>query len=339
MATMQDVAERAGVSIATVSFVVNGTKRVAPHTQAKVEAAMRELGYARNHAASALARGRTDILALLSPALERNLSGTAMEFITRAAERALQRGYKLVLWPFDNQASSVQSLIASRLVAGAILMEVDLHDARVPALRESGLPFSLIGRTLDPAGMAWVDVDFDASIVGTMKDLLGLGHRRIAYVDFVLGGDPEGNVFAGAMRARAAYVATMKSVGASPVLLRCPETPWDGRRLAARLLSDHPDVTALVVMNEHAAPGIVMGLAAAGVRVPEDLSIISVGTTPMMAAFTDPVLTHTVSPARELSRLGVDAVIDRINDPGQPLPQILLPCMRASGESVAPPRS
>ncbi len=101
MATMQQVADRAGVSIATVSFVVNGTKYVTPATTAKVTAAMRELKFRGNVVARALASRRTRIIALLFPTTGNRFSPTTSEFFMSAAERASERGYHLVLWPVD----------------------------------------------------------------------------------------------------------------------------------------------------------------------------------------------------------------------------------------------
>ncbi|MGX9347807.1 LacI family DNA-binding transcriptional regulator [Microbacterium sp. KNMS] len=333
MATMQQVAERAGVSIATVSFVVNGSKKVLPHTRERVEAAMRELGYSRNHAGSALARGRTDIIALLYPAFERNLSGTAMTFFTSAADRARERGYTLVLWPAHNEAAEITELTASGLVDGVLLMEVQLEDGRVDRLKEGRTPFALIGRTQDPEGMAWVDVDFASSVETAIEELVALGHTSILYIS----GATEKRFVAhgGVARARESYLQTMAQSGLTATTLTCGENSAAGRLLAAELVEHHPDATAIILMNEHAAPGLAIGLAQHGVRVPDDLSIISIGTSAHMASMAEPVLTHMDSPAAELGRLGVDAIIERINEPDRPLPQTLIPCTPGEGASVA----
>jgi DNA-binding LacI/PurR family transcriptional regulator len=94
---MRDVARLADVSIATVSFVINDTKPVAPATRARVEEAMLQLGYRRNALGRALASKRTRIIALLYPALQRRLSETAVKFFTSATQTAKDLGYNLVL--------------------------------------------------------------------------------------------------------------------------------------------------------------------------------------------------------------------------------------------------
>src|ERR1700704_5361212 len=161
---MRDVAERAGVSTATVSFVVNGTKRVAPDTHARILAAMEELGFRRNILARALASRRTRIIALLSPVLEHHLGRTGMSIVTSAAKAASDRGYRLVLWPVSNDGREMSELLTDGLLDGVLLMEVQMDDPRVEKLTEPGGTFALIGRTRDPSDLAYVDIDFDRTV-------------------------------------------------------------------------------------------------------------------------------------------------------------------------------
>ena len=102
MTTMRDVAEHAGVSIATVSFVINNTKPVTQATRARIEASMEALGYRPNAAARALASRRTRVLALAYPALDHRLGDSGMEFMVAAARRAVEHGYHLMMWPAAN---------------------------------------------------------------------------------------------------------------------------------------------------------------------------------------------------------------------------------------------
>lgn len=334
MATMQDVAQRAQVSIATVSFVVNDSKPVAPATRARVEQAMRELGYRRNSVASALARGRTSIIALLYPALQHHFSSTAVRFFTSAASRARERGYNLVLSPISNEAEQVTELTATGLVDGVLLMEVQLDDSRVAELEQGSTPFALIGRTREPDAVAFVDVDFESSVESAVDHLMALGHTRYA---LVIGGTGISALsgYGPVVRARATFGEVTAQRGLSGEILSCGENPESGRALAASFAAEHPDVTAILVMNEHAAPGFVAGLRHAGIRIPEDVSLISVGSSIDMAAMADPQLTLMSSPATELGSLGVDAIIDRIENPGSPLMQELLACAFTPGSSTA----
>jgi DNA-binding LacI/PurR family transcriptional regulator len=151
--TMREVAEAAGVSIATVSFVVNNSKRVTPETRERIERVMAELGFRRNVVARALASRRSRIIALVYPMLAHRLAGSVTEFITSAARAASAASYHLVVWPVGNDGSELAALVGQKLVDGVLLMEVQLDDARVVALRELDIPFALIGRTRDVTGL------------------------------------------------------------------------------------------------------------------------------------------------------------------------------------------
>lgn len=335
MATMQDVAERAQVSIATVSFVVNSTKHVKDSTRQRVEQAMRDLGFRRNPIGAALASGRTRIVALLFPVLERSLSHTAVAFFSNASRRARERGYDLIMWPIGTDTEHIDVLARGGLVDGVILMEVQLEDPRVNALTDNNVPFAMIGRTEDPSSLPYVDIDMGISTREAIDRLTALGHRDIA---FVYSTSPEYDHGA-VSRARDAYLAAAEELGVRPTLLACDEVPDEGRILGERFARDHPETTAVIIMNEHAAPRFITGLARTGVRVPEDVSVLSLGSSAYMAEMTDPPLTYMRTPAPELGELGFDALERRLADPSGAPMQTLLPCTFVSGDTLAPVRS
>ncbi|WP_203136584.1 LacI family DNA-binding transcriptional regulator [Microbacterium sp. JZ31] len=331
MVTMRDVAARAGVSVATVSFVVNGSKPVRADTRERVEEAMRSLGFRRNPVGAALARrGHTRIVALLYPALERPLTPTAVAFFTSASRRARERGYDLVMWPIGNDAEQVDVLARTGLVDGVLLMEVQLDDPRVDALRAADVPFALIGRTADPDGLAFVDIDFPASVLEALDRLRTLGHSRIA---FVAGSEP-GYHHAARTRAEVAYQDAMRAHGVEPTVIHISEEPIAGRALGAAFAVDHPDTTAVVLLNEHAAAGFLIGLAGAGTAVPHDLSVISMGTSAYMAGMGEPRLTYMRAPGPELGEWGLDALLERILSPDEAPQQRLLACEFVPGDTV-----
>lgn len=331
MVTMKDVADRAEVSIATVSFVVNGTKRVTEATRERVEAAMRELGFARNPIGAALARGRTRILAMLFPALERPLSLTASAFFTSASRRARHRGYDLVMWPIGNDAEQIAVLARSGLVDGVLLMEVQLEDPRVAALVEHKVEFAMIGRTADPSALPYVDIDMSSSVEAAYAQLIAEGHEDIAFLASASPAYDHALVW----RAMRAYREVTERHGHPTTLIACDEMPGDGRRIGERFAADYPDTTAVIILNEHAAPGLVAGLTHAGLDVPADVSLISLGSSAYMAEMTEPQLTYMRTPGTELGELGLDALVDRLEDTQGPLPQVLLPCELVLGGTVA----
>lgn len=334
MATMRDVAIRAGVSIATVSFVVNNTKRVAPETRERVVEAMRELNYQRNVLARALASHRTRIIALLYPALDHRAGPTIMKFITKAASVAQERGYDFVLWPVSNDGERMAHLLAGGLVDGVILMEVQINDARVDKLVETNTPFALIGRTHDET-LPFVDIDFKATLEEALDYFTGLGHRHIAFVTEHTTGsilDDLGPL----VRMEAAYREGMAARGLDAVVVSCEGNPHEGRKAATDVLAADPQTTAVIVMNENAAFGVVSGIKHAGLTVPDDISVISVSTSSEMGALSDPILTTMNAPAAELGELGVAALIDLLEGTVEHPPHTLLSCPLVIGESTGP---
>jgi DNA-binding LacI/PurR family transcriptional regulator len=334
VATMRDVADRANVSIATVSFVVNNTKRVAPETRARIEAAMIELNYRRNVVARALASHRTRIIALLYPALDHRAGPTIMKFITRAASVARDRGYDFVLWPVSNDADQMSHLLAGGLVDGVLLMEVEINDARVDRLVESEVPFALIGRTHD-ATLPFVDIDFKATVENALDYYTGLGHTHIALVNETTPGgvlDDLGPL----VRTAESYNDGMVSRGLTPCVVYCEGSPHDGRMAATEVLALDPLTTAVIVMNENAAFGVVSGFKHAGLAVPDDVSVLSISTSSEMGALSDPILTTMNAPAIELGELGVAALIDQLEGTATAPPQVLIACPLVIGESTGP---
>jgi len=119
MVTMRDVAQRAGVSIATVSFLLNDTKPVTAATRARIEQAMVELGYRRNMVARALASRRTHIIAMAYPALEHRFGMSTAEFFTSAAEAARKQDYHLVKAEVEVVTTISAGLFLVRLAKGS----------------------------------------------------------------------------------------------------------------------------------------------------------------------------------------------------------------------------
>ncbi|ROP64818.1 LacI family DNA-binding transcriptional regulator [Curtobacterium sp. ZW137] len=335
MATMQQVADRAGVSIATVSFVVNGNKRVSPATRDRVTAAMRELGYRNNVVARALASRRTRIIALLFPVLEHRLGQTALQFFTSAAGRASELGYHLVLWPSAATADDVRDLISGGLADGVIVMEVTMHDPRIEQLTRMDVPFVSIGRTADPSAISFVDIDFERTVEDALDHLTGLGHRRIGLVVEDLDGTAMAE-YGPKVRSEAAFRASVARRGIAGTVVASGASAEGGRRAAAELLVRDPDVTAAVIMKDDSNFGLVSGLRAGGRRVPEDVSVIAIVSSDSAGTATEPVLTTLNAPGPALGRLAVESLVDRLEGASTDLTHALIPCELHVAASTAP---
>ena len=331
-ATMQDVADQAGVSIATVSFVVNNTKRVTPQTRARIEQAMQDLGFRRNLVARALASRRTRIIALVLAALDHGIRGASSEFVVGAAGEASVSDYHLVVYPDDKVGSELPALVGQGLVDGVVLMEVQMEDVRVEMLNRLDVPFALIGRTAETDGTYCVDIDFDTSMEIAIEHLVGLGHRRIVFMPSIEAGAER---LGRHVRTEAAYRRLAERHEIPAVVLPCPSSVLDGRAAAARLAEVAPDATAVVVGDEAVAAGLVAGLQRRGVTIPEEISVLGLLTSLESMFACNPPLTVVSTPASELGRLGVQALLRQLE--GEPPTE---PVLRAGvlveGESTGP---
>jgi len=336
---MNDVARLAQVSVSTVSYVLTGTLPISQTTRDKVLAAMAELDYHPNAMARGLASRRSRILGLLLPMDERGLGATETAFVTGAAAAASEAGYHLVLSPSGiDDLEAPRRLATQRMLDGALLMEVRLDDARVAVLQEAGVPFVLIGRTRDTAALPYVDIDFEQMVSDAIDHLVGLGHARIAYINHSNAAIEGG--YGPAWRTQEAYVAAMRARGLEPLMVPAEDTAAAGRAATASLLSQAPDLTAVLAMNENAIFGMLGELSTRGLRVPDDLSVVSMVTSPQVAELATPALTAMTSPGSTMVRLAVTALLDVLDGDGahRPPVQRLVPCALEVRGSSGPAR-
>jgi DNA-binding LacI/PurR family transcriptional regulator len=335
MATMSEVARLAGVSVATVSFVVNDTKPVTPATRARVESAMQQLGFRRNVLARALASQRTRIIAIAFPSDEHRLGSTALSIITSAAIAAADRGHSVVLWPVGYEDGRLEEYVRGGLVDAVLLMEVVADDPRIPVLERLNVPFGLIGRTAADETRSFVDLDFAQAAVDGIAHLRELGHERIA---LVVGETPAGSRggYGPVLRTTEAYDAAMRELGLEPVIVHAPSDPVGGLAAAEALAAQHPDVTGVLVLNEAALFGFLAGITRSGYRVPDDISVLGIATSAENVAIASPVLSTIVAAGEQVGVLAVGGMIDVLEGGGaDAAPHLLVRCELRPAESTA----
>lgn len=333
---MQDVARLANVSLSTVSYALSDARPVSAATKARIEAAMAQLGFQRNAAARSLASRRSHVLALIFPAMQQGLGGTVSEFVASAAETASTHGYQLVLWPLGaNQPREIRELAQQAQADGVLLMEVLLEDPRVDALRAVGVPFTMIGRTAQIAGLSYVDIDFAQTMEDAVAHLAGLGHERIAFLNHSVASQTEG--YGPTVRALDGYTEAMLRRGLVPTAVLCDESPGAGRLAMSDLFAQTPGLTAVITMNEIATFGAAVEVRARGLQIPRDFSILGTVTSPGVGAMSSPPLTTMHAPGADLGRLAVQALLALLKVPGiQPIEPVLLSCPLEPGGSTGP---
>jgi LacI family transcriptional regulator len=305
--TVRDIAAETGVSIATVSRVLNGHARVAPETRELVQRAVERLGAQSGSPAGA---PRTDQRAiyLRCPYTLTDYFGL---IVSSVAETLDLHQRTLILDAGENhQSASVLPTLAGRPgVAGALLILPPEPDEQLVALRAKGFPFVVADpRNEVPRDIAAVSAAHLAGARSATLHLLGFGHRRIG----VIAGPEE---WLAARSRLAGHHSALADAGIlpDPALVRFVEpTVHFGHRAAAGLLGLPDPPTALVCFNDKTAIGVMAAAAERGLRIPEDLSVTGFDDIDVAQA-ARPMLTTVRQPLAEMGRMAVSLLIRLID--------------------------
>jgi DNA-binding LacI/PurR family transcriptional regulator len=332
-----EIARRSGVSRSTVSYALSGKRAVSAATRRRIQGVIDELGYRPNAAARALKEGRTRTLGLVIPPAAGRLTFMQLDFVAAVMEAAGRADLDVLLSPSGGDHDrSFERIVAGRRVDGVILMEVRLDDNRVTRLQQAGLPFVTIGRTARPHGTCWVDIDSEALVSRCVDHLADLGHRHIALVNrstelFAAGYGP-------ARRARDGFQEAVARRGVEGVEFHCADHAQAGQSCVDEILRNHPEVTAIVTINEAALPGIQRALERAGLETPGRFSIT--GTVARRwAEQYHPQLTAADVPATEMGATAVRFLVERIANPDAPPTQELFAPPISLRNSTGPVRT
>lgn len=308
MATIYHVAEAAGVSISTVSHVLNGTRRVNPATEARVKAAMAELNYQPSSLARAMVRQETKTIAFIVPD---NINPFNAEMARGIEDAGFAAGYSVMLCNTDympeREAFYVDMLIAKR-VDGVVYRSVDYADVKLNLLQEAGIAVVVFDGIYGNTDAILLDNYHGARLA--VEHLLALGHRRIACIT-----GPEIGRRAGSMARVRAYRDALQRAGLvhSPVYEVRGDWSYQSGRDAALLLMQRIDPpTAIFASNDAMAIGVLSALHELGIGVPHACSVIGFDNIVLSAFATPPlttVATPTVQAGHELCRL----LLGRIN--------------------------
>lgn len=321
MATISDVAEAAGVSASTVSYVLSGKRPISLATRARVEKAIRELGFRPHAGARALASARSNVLGLVAPLRVDVNVPVIMEFVTGVVTRARTFDLDVLLLTKDD-AGGIQRVSSGSMVDALIMMDIEQDDPRIPMLKGIRQPSVLIGLPASPRGLSCVDLDFEAAGSLAVRRLIDLGHTHFG----LIGPTPTviGRHTSYAERLLSGYRDASEQAAMDPVI-ELSEASRDGGVAAVdRLLGRIKKPTALVVHNESALPGVLSRLADHGKRIPEDISVLAIG--PAMVALSQSVpLTSIDIPATAIGGIAVDLAVNRILDSSPPEIRLITP--------------
>jgi DNA-binding LacI/PurR family transcriptional regulator len=332
-----EIARRAKVSRSTVSYALSGKRPVSEATRTRIQRVIDEMGYRPNASARALANGETRTLGLAFPPASSHYTDMQLDFIGGVVEAAAARDYDVLMSPSGGgEDSSFMRMVGERRVDGVILMEIRLRDARVDRMFKDGFPFVTIGRTDNPEGMAWVDLDHMGLVRRCVRHLFDLGHQRIAFVN-----RSEELIQAGyesARRGQNGFEMEIEELGLVGASYPCADDATAGEACAARILADGPETTAIVTLSEASLGGLYRGLGRAGRKIPRDMSIIGIAGNRWADAVT-PALTAADVPAHEMGRIAIDLLLERISTPAAPARhQLIVPPVSLRASTGPAPR-
>lgn len=332
--TINDIAVRAGVSISTVSRVVNQSVRVDPATEERVHEAIQALGYRPNLLARSFRRKITHTIGLLVP----DNSNPYFAEMARVIEDAgFAEGYSVILCNSDlsevKQTRYIDVLLAKR-VDGIIMTSTglipELDDGRdVERIQHAGVPFVVIDRDLDGSPVDQILVDNHEGGYLAARFLLEHGHRAIACVVGPSDLTPSAGRIAGFRRA-------LREAGLdlpADALVRGNGRHDGGACAVSELLARGIDFTAIFAFNDEMAIGVIGALQRAGRQVPRDVSVVGFDDIPYAAAVF-PAVTTIAQPIAEMGRMGLTLLLDRIRDPTSEPRRILLSTQVKERESV-----
>jgi LacI family transcriptional regulator, galactose operon repressor len=303
VATINDVARRAGVSTATVSRALNGKSTVDPALVARVRAAAEELGYHPNGLARNLRRQETAVLALIIADVE-NPFFTA---IARGVEDVAQaQGYSVVLCNSDESAEKERRYIDVALqerVAGVILSPTGAA-SNVERLRQRGTPVVAVDRPLEAGDQVLVDTRHAAR--EATEHLIAAGYRRIGCVTGPAGVRTADDRLSG-------YLDAVRGRNRPEVYRHAEYRPAGGREATVALLAEPGPPDALVIANSAMAIGALEALAEAKLRLGRDIGVVSFDDV-AWATLIDPPLTVVAQPAYEMGKQAATLLLARIGD-------------------------
>lgn len=306
-ATMADVAREAGVSLMTVSRVVNEKGDVSPATRQRIVAIIERLGYRPSGIARGLATQRTGTLGLVLP----DVANTFFANVARGAEQeAYARGYNIFLCNTNEDPRREIDLLRSleeKRVDGVVLCSSRLQDAELRSLLAYHRAVVLINRQIESGGVCSVLIDDAYGGRLATQHLLQSGHRAVGFL-----AGPE--LSQSGRQRREGYRAAFAEAGLQvdrDWVCHCAPTAEGGLDAGRELLTAHPDLSALFCYNDLVAVGVLRAAVELDRRVPQDLALVGYDDIPL-ANLVSPTLTTCRVPRNDLGKWAVKFLLVQI---------------------------
>jgi LacI family transcriptional regulator len=321
--TLADVARAAGVHPGTASRALNPALvgRISPTTTAKVHEAAQRLGYVPDSLGRSLRTNTTRTIGLIVP----DLANPVFAPIMRGIEDHLREcGYEALIASTDNdldREAEAIDVLQARHCDGFIVASAWRDDAVVRQLFELGTPLVLVNRLVEGVDAPAVVSDDAAGILAAVRHLAACGHRRIGHI----GGPLEISVTVARL---AAYREAVSSLDGDPevraVVEHATDYTVDAGRAALTMLLHREAVTAVLAGNDLLAVGCYQALSEAGLRCPDDVSVVGFNNMPL-TEHLNPALSTVAMPQYQMGRIAAELMLERINNPNTAPKTLTLP--------------
>ncbi|MDX6154183.1 LacI family DNA-binding transcriptional regulator [Marinococcus sp. PL1-022] len=317
--TIYDIAERAEVSIATVSKVINNKGKIGEKTKQRVLAIMDELDYQPSTVASALTGKQTNTIGLLVP----DIANSFFAELARSVEDTGHAGgFNVVICNTDNNPEKeIQYLwwLNQKRVDGIILGTGIQNTKALQDFMKQNIPLALVARDASAIDVDTVLVDDHRGGYEATKHLLQAGHTRIAFVVGEMNNSSDTERLKGFYEAYDEYGVSREEA----VLVKDNHSIDDAKKSMLEALQNDPGITAVFALNDFLAIGCIQAGKEAGRQVPEDLSVVGFDDT-FIATLSDPPLTTVAQPILEMGRLVTQMLVDRIGGKNETTRTVIL---------------
>lgn len=321
MTDLKDVAKLAGVSIATVSRVLNNIESVSPRTRKRVERAIQSLEYQPNRVAQRLRyrNARRQMIGLLIPDIQNPFY---VEVIKGVEDVAYDNHYAVLMGDFsqdDTKEKMLLHIMRGEAIDGLIVAPARKDDLEVIKLVQSGLALVCVDRGLNNVNVDVVVVDNEKGAFDAVNLLIALGYKRIAYI----GGLPQ---IPSTIERKNGYLNALKENGlmVDPELIRFGDSKhMSGKSITKELLEIHNPPTALFTGNNLITLGALETIHSQGLKIPSDIAIVGFDDM-YWAVSLNPPLTAVKQPAYEIGKRAAELLFQRIKDPSRPPVKIVL---------------
>lgn len=332
--TIRTVAERAGCSIATVSRVINGSARTSPQVEARVRAAVKELGFRPSELGRSLKSLRTRTVGVVIPSLTNPVFAAAVAGMEAEARR---RGHTLLLTATDYDAlrepELVETLVAQSVAGLVLTVSNATGNPTLDALDEEGIPYVLVFNEPEDSGRAAVCVDNAAATRAVTDTLIAAGHRRILFV---------AGRFATSDRSRRrydGYALAMVTAGLSaepPVELDYLADLDTHRATLESLFASGDRPTGLVCSNDLLALSVAGALRAMGMGVPQEVSVVGFDGI-ALGHMVQPTLATVETPTRRMGERAMEMIFEQLEGQAPPTVERLPFVVRPGGTLARAP--